>query len=144
MAFSMHTNRRAAMSEINVTPLVDVMLVLLIIFMVTAPMMQEGIQIDVPEEKGSDIKKDQQAEDIVIALSAKGELYVNDQPIQEDQLVNKVTEAVKANPKTAVYLRGSKEAPYGSVIRIMGALTKAGIQNVGLITSASKEDNVKK
>ncbi len=144
MGFSMHSNRRAAMSEINVTPLVDVMLVLLIIFMVTAPMLQEGIQVDVPQAQGSALEKDQKVEDIVISLSAKGEIYVNDQQIQEDQLVSKITEATKANPKTAVYLRGSKEAPYGSVIRIMSALTSSGIQNVGLITSTNKDENAKK
>jgi biopolymer transport protein TolR len=144
MAFSMHTNRRAAMSEINVTPLVDVMLVLLIIFMVTAPMMdQQGIPIDTPDAPGKELPQDQKTEDIVISVSPKGDIYVNDKQVQEDQLVGKITEATKGNPKTAVFLRGDKEVSYGSVMKIMGALGSAGIKNLSLITSP-KEQDVKK
>jgi biopolymer transport protein TolR len=139
MAFSMHTGRRAAMSEINVTPLVDVMLVLLIIFMVTAPMMQEGISVDIPQAKGSPIAKEQQTTEIIIAVSKTGNIFVNDVPIQEDKLTEKILEATRDNPKRDIYLRADKTVPYGTVVRIMGALKTAGIANLGMITTPQEE-----
>jgi biopolymer transport protein ExbD len=81
MAFSMNTNKKSAMSEINVTPLVDVMLVLLIIFMVTAPMMQEGVAVDLPQAKGQPIPREQNQKEVVISVSGPGNIYMNDVPV---------------------------------------------------------------
>lgn len=143
MAFSMHTGRRQAMSEINVTPLVDVMLVLLIIFMVTAPMMQEGVSVDLPQAKGAPLEKEQRNEEIVIAVSGKGEIFVNEVSVQEEQLPQQIMDSLKENPQREVYLRADKTVPYGVVVRIMGALKAAGLANLGMITSPQDENTGK-
>jgi biopolymer transport protein TolR len=139
MAFSLNTSNRAPMSEINVTPLVDVMLVLLIIFMVTAPMMQEGVSVDLPQAQGSPLDKKQEAEQIIITVAGPDKILVNETAVSEEQLLNTIVEATKKNPNTAVNLRGDKSVPYGTVIRIMAALISAGIQNVGIITVPREE-----
>jgi biopolymer transport protein TolR len=139
MAFRMHSDRKAAMSEINVTPLVDVMLVLLIIFMVTAPMMQEGLTIDLPEAKAPALEKDQKVETTVIEISDKGVISVNGTPVSESDLVEAINKATAKDPKREVYLRGDKTVHYGVVVRIMGALMNAGITNLNIITSSPKE-----
>jgi biopolymer transport protein TolR len=139
MAFSMSSNRRTAMSEINVTPLVDVMLVLLIIFMVTAPMMQEGISVELPQAQGAPLAKEQQVEEVVIAVSGQGNIFVNEVAVQEDKLPEKIFEAIKDRPSREVFLRADRTVPYGTVVRIMGALKKAGITNLGMITTPQEE-----
>ncbi len=127
------------MSDINVTPLVDVMLVLLIIFMVTAPMMQEGVSVELPQAKGAPIDKQQKVEDIIISLSGKGDIFINDKAVPEDQLTDTVLAAVKDSPQREVYLRADKSVPYGAVVRVMGALKSAGIASLGMITSPTEE-----
>jgi biopolymer transport protein TolR len=127
------------MAEINVTPLVDVMLVLLIIFMVTAPMMQEGVTVDLPQTKGAPLKKDHEPDEIVIAVSNKGDIFVNEQPVPEEQLPDRIVQSTKDRPSAEVYLRADKNVPYGTVVRIMGALKNAGIANLGMITSPQEQ-----
>jgi len=139
MAFSLNTDRKAAMSEINVTPLVDVMLVLLIIFMVTAPMMQEGVSVELPQAKGAPIEKEQHAEEIIISVSDKGNVFINEVPVKEENLPARVAEATKDKPRREVYLRADKTVPYGTVVRIMGALKTAGIANLGMITTPQED-----
>lgn len=135
MAFSMNTDRKTALSEINVTPLVDVMLVLLIIFMVTAPMMQEGVSVDLPEAKASELQREQTSDEVVIAVSGPGNIFVNDVAVKEDQLEAKILELTKDKPTRAVYLRGDKTVPYGVVARIMATLMNAGVKNLSIITA---------
>lgn len=135
MAFSINTDKKTALSEINVTPLVDVMLVLLIIFMVTAPMMQEGVSVDLPEAKASELQREQTADEVVISLAGPGNIFVNDVQIKEDQLEAKIKELTGDRPTRDVYLRGDKTVPYGLVARIMAALKNAGVNNLNLITS---------
>ncbi len=139
MAFSMSSNKRTAMAEINVTPLVDVMLVLLIIFMVTAPMMQEGVSVELPQAGGEPIAKDQQNQEVVIAVSGQGNIFVNEVAVQEDKLPEKIVEATKDRPSREVYLRADQSVPYGTVVRIMGALKKAGIATLNIITKPQEE-----
>jgi biopolymer transport protein TolR len=127
------------MSEINVTPLVDVMLVLLIIFMVTAPMMQEGVSVELPQAKGKPLEKQPQTEEVVIAVSGQGNIFVNEMAVQEDNLPEKILEAMKNSSSREVYLRADKTVPYGTVVRIMGALKNAGIANIGMITTPQEE-----
>jgi len=127
------------MSEINVTPLVDVMLVLLIIFMVTAPMMQEGVSVELPQAKGAPITKEGQQEEIVVSVSGPGNIFVNEVPVKEDQLTQKILEATKSNAATEVFLRADKTVPYGVVVRIIAALKGAGISNLGMITTPLEE-----
>jgi biopolymer transport protein TolR len=139
MAFSMNAGRKTAMSEINVTPLVDVMLVLLIIFMVTAPMMQEGITVEIPQAQGAPLAKDQHVEDVVIVVSGPDKIFINDSQVQEDKLGEKIIEATKGGPDRPVYLRADKNVPYGVVVRIMGTLKSAGVSNLGMITTPQEE-----
>jgi biopolymer transport protein TolR len=139
MAFSMSSNRRTAMAEINVTPLVDVMLVLLIIFMVTAPMMQEGVSVELPQASGDPLPKEQPNSEVVIAVSGKGDIFVNEAAVQEDKLPEKILELTKDRATREVYLRADKTVPYGIVVRIMGVLKKAGIANLGMITTPQEE-----
>jgi len=142
MAFSTNGNNRGAMSEINVTPLVDVMLVLLIIFMVTAPMMQEGISVALPQAKGSAIEKKNEVEELVIAVARESGVFVNDKPVEEAKLVDAVLAAKEKNPATEVYMRADKDVPYGTVVRIMAALRQAGISDLGMITSPEEQTAV--
>jgi biopolymer transport protein TolR len=139
MAFSMSSNKRTAMAEINVTPLVDVMLVLLIIFMVTAPMMQEGVSVELPQAGGAPLSKEQQNQEVVIAVSGQGNIFVNDLAVQEDKLPEKILEATKDNPSREVYLRADQSVPYGTVVRIMAALKSAGIATLNIITRPHEE-----
>ncbi len=135
----MNSPRKTAMSEINVTPLVDVMLVLLIIFMVTAPMMQEGVTVELPQAKGNSLAKEQETAPIVIAVSDKGNIYVDEAPVSEASLPEKILEATKDRASKEVYLRADKSVPYGTVVRIMGALKSAGVANLGMITTPQQE-----
>ncbi len=138
MAFSMSSGRRTAMSEINVTPLVDVMLVLLIIFMVTAPMMQEGIPLAVPDAEGVPLDKNSQKKEIVVSVSDKGNIFINELPVAETDFVEKI-KATKQDPSVGeVYLRADKAVPYGTVVRLMGDLRKAGVKDINVITSAKE------
>jgi biopolymer transport protein TolR len=139
MGLSMKSGRKTAMSEINVTPLVDVMLVLLIIFMVTAPMLQEGVSVDLPEAKASPLTKKPESKEIVISVSGTGNVFVNEVPVHENQLPEKIGDLTKDQPTRDVFLRADKTVPYGTVVRIMGALRNAGIANLGMITTPQEE-----
>jgi biopolymer transport protein TolR len=126
----MKTNRnRTALSEINVTPLVDVMLVLLIIFMVTAPLMQQGIDVNLPKAKGKDLPPEER---ISIVVKKGGTLFLNDQPISKTDMISKLTAISKLNPN--VFLRADKDVPYGTVVEIMGDIKEAGIEKLGMVT----------
>lgn len=139
MALSTNGAHKVAMSEINVTPLVDVMLVLLIIFMVTAPMMQEGISVELPQAKGTAIEKKSEVEQFVIAVAREGAIFVNDKPVEEPKLAETILAAKEKNPSTEVYLRADTEVPYGTVVRIMAALREAGIADLGMITAPQEQ-----
>jgi len=126
----MKNNRqRTALSEINVTPLVDVMLVLLIIFMVTAPLMQQGIDVNLPKAKGKDLPPEER---ISIIVKQGGTLFLNDQPISKANMISKLTAISKLNPN--VFLRADKDVPYGTVVEIMGDIKEAGIEKLGMVT----------
>jgi TolR protein len=126
----MKTNRnRTALSEINVTPLVDVMLVLLIIFMVTAPLMQQGIDVNLPKAKGKELPPEER---ISIVVKKGGALFLNDQPMSKTDMISKLTAISKLNPN--VFLRADKDVPYGTVVEIMGDIKEAGIEKLGMVT----------
>jgi biopolymer transport protein TolR len=134
MAFSMNSRKRTAMSEINVTPLVDVMLVLLIIFMVTAPMMQEGVKLDLPKAQADPLVKQTNVEAIVISVTKKGEIYIDDEKVLLDNLVGKIDAIRKKDPSREVHVRGDQSAMFGIIAQIMADLTNAGIEKIGIIT----------
>lgn len=126
----MKTERnRTAMSEINVTPLVDVMLVLLIIFMVTAPLMKQGIDVNLPKAKGKDLPPEER---ITLIIKKEGALYMNDKPVTLTEMKKKLESAGKLNPN--VFLKADKSVPYGLVVEVMGEIKDAGIEKLGMIT----------
>ena len=139
MAFSTGTNKKTVMSEINVTPLVDVMLVLLIIFMVTAPMLEQKVAVDLPRANGEPLAREEAKEKIVVSVSGQGSIYVNDVSVAEDRLGEKIAEATASNPSQPVYLRADRTVIYETVVRVMVALKAAGIPNVGMVTTPEDE-----
>ena len=128
---------RAPVAEINVTPFVDVMLVLLIIFMVAAPLMTSGVPVNLPESAAEALPSDE--EPITISLDSGGALYIGDQPISEDELPQAIDELIAANGGTPppVNLRGDSALQYGLMMRIMGDLNAAGITEIGLVSVGS-------
>jgi biopolymer transport protein TolR len=120
---------RTALSEINVTPLVDVMLVLLIIFMVTAPLMQQGIDVNLPKAKGKELPLEER---VTIVIKKGGALFMNEQPASKSDMIGKLTAISKRNPN--VFLKADKDVPYGIVIEIMGDIKEAGIEKLGMVT----------
>jgi biopolymer transport protein TolR len=119
-------------SQINVTPLVDVMLVLLVIFMVTAPMIQQGVQVSVPRVKASALPGKE--EQFVVSITRNQEIYLNDTRLGLDQLTEKLQAIAVARPDREVFVRADEEVPYGTVIKTMAAIKAAGIENVGMVT----------
>jgi len=120
------------MSQINVTPFVDVMLVLLIIFMVTTPMLQEGIDVDLPEVEASNISASD--EPVVVTIDRKKHLFINDAPVKKDDLKRKLEAIRKLDSKKAVLLRADEHVPYGEVMSAMSDIRQAGITKVGMVT----------
>jgi biopolymer transport protein TolR len=120
-------------SDINVTPLVDVMLVLLIIVMLIAPMMQKGVDVALPEADNSGDKPDT-ADQTVVHIDANSKLYVNAIEVSEAEAVSRLQTTLETKTDKIVYLKGDKDAPYASIMKMMDALRGAGIESVGLIT----------
>lgn len=120
---------RSVLSEINVTPLVDVMLVLLIIFMVTAPMLKQGIDVDLPHAKGKSLPAEER---LMIVMKRNGTIYLNDKKMKLSQIVEKLRSVSKINPE--VYLRADKRVPYGEVVKLMAEIKEAGIEKLGMVT----------
>jgi biopolymer transport protein TolR len=130
------TGKGRFMGEINVVPLVDVMLVLLIIFMVTAPMMVQGLDVKLPETTAGTLK--QSDELLVLTVTKEGKLFLDEFPVGIEGLSEKLAGIVARKPQTNVYLRADKDVPYGVVIRLMAAARKAGIANLGMVTEPEK------
>jgi biopolymer transport protein TolR len=128
--------RYGAMAEINMTPFIDVMLVLLIIFMVAAPLLATGVPIDLPETKASALNIDQKP--VSVAIDEKGDLYLMDQPVRMDELVARLQAAAKAGFDERIYVRGSRAVSYGRVAEVMSLITAAGYKKVALVTEQEK------
>ena len=129
--------RHAPMSEINVTPFVDVMLVLLIIFMVAAPLLTVGVPIDLPETRAKALEGD--TEPITISVSSAGEIFIQDTPIAIDEVVPKL-EAIAANGyDERIYVRGDQDADYGTMMQLMGRINAAGFKRLGLVTLEERD-----
>jgi len=125
------------MSEINVTPMVDVMLVLLIIFMVAAPLMTVGVPIDLPETQARQLNTERKP--ITVSVTPDGQVFIGDQPVALENLVAEVTALAANGTEDRIYVRGDTTANYGAVMRVMGALSGAGYSRIGLITDQAAE-----
>jgi len=132
VAFDQGSGGNEAISQINVTPLVDVMLVLLIIFMVTAPILQQGVTIDLPKVAAGPLSGDQ--EQLVVNVTRNGEVLLNNTAMPLDRLTDKLRAIAAARRDRAVYVRADQAVPYGQVMRTMGAVRAAGLTRVGLVT----------
>ena len=119
------------MSNINVTPLVDVMLVLLIVFMITAPMLTVGVQVDLPETKANQLNSD--ADPLIITINKDREIYIQDSVVSPENLIPRLKAISKVNSKTRIFVRGDNLLPYGEVIGLMGQIQSAGYEKVALV-----------
>lgn len=126
------------MSEINVTPFVDVMLVLLIIFMVTAPMMVQGVDVDLPTATSQSLPTDEQ--NLIISIDADMKVYINEQEISAAFLAEKLEAVMENLDKKNVYLKADKKVPYGVVVNVMSQIKKAGVARLGMITLPGDEN----
>ncbi|MCO6179900.1 MULTISPECIES: protein TolR [Ciceribacter] len=129
--------KKKPMSDINVTPLVDVMLVLLIIFMVAAPMMTVGVPIDLPETQAKAMNADTQP--ITISVNPAGEVYLQETPIAIDEVVAKLQAIATTGYNERIYVRGDTAAAYGTVMKVMARISAAGYKNIGLVTLQEQE-----
>ncbi len=120
-------------ADINVTPLVDVMLVLLIIMMIIAPLLQQGVVLTLPQAVFASDKPDTQ-DQTVVAIDASSKLYVNSLEVQEADVISRLQAILENKTDRTVYLKGDQDAPYSAIMKMMDALRKAGIDTVGLIT----------
>ena len=130
-------SRHAPMSEINVTPMVDVMLVLLIIFMVAAPLMTVGVPIDLPKTQAKQLNTEQKP--VTVSISTDGLIFVGDVQVPLEGVVDAVTAASANGIEDRVYVRGDGAANYGAVMQVMGALSGAGFTKIGLLTDQAEK-----
>ena len=136
MTLKLNHSRNKPMSEINVTPFVDVMLVLLIIFMVTAPLLTVGVQVDLPESAADSLPDDQ--EPLTISINSKGEIYIQEHQVTYQKMVPKLLAIAKNRTDNRIYVRGDKNINYGRVLEVMGTLSGAGFSKVALISEPYK------
>src|SRR5438093_12487761 len=137
MAFDQTPAGTDAISQINVRPLVDLMLGLLIIFMVTAPILQQGVSVDLPKVAAGPLAG--QEEQLVVNVGKTGQVYLNDTPMTPEQLTTKLASIAAARPDRELYARADRAVPYGQVMRVMGAVHDAGLVRVGLVTEPPAE-----
>lgn len=131
-------SKRKPMAEINVVPYIDVMLVLLIIFMITAPLIQQGVDIDLPQANAETLP-DEADDPLVVTVDAQGQYFLDigdntNNPISTEEMQIKVAAVLRNKPKTPVMIRGDKNVPYGDVVNAMTSLQGAGVPSVGLMT----------
>jgi biopolymer transport protein TolR len=138
MAFSMNTGGRGGrrgryrpLAEINVTPMVDVMLVLLIIFMVTAPLMTSGVSVDLPKTNAQPLNSD--SEPLTVSIKADGSIFLQDQAVDVGDLVTKLQAIAQNNADRRIFVRGDKDLAYGRIMEVMGTITQGGFTKVALL-----------
>jgi len=125
---------RGTMSQINVTPLVDVMLVLLVIFMVTAPMMQQGVKVNLPKAETKSLAPKEDT--LVVSIEKSGKTFINTSEIQGDQLKDKLNSMLAGHEKREVFLKADSSVPYGEVVKVMAQIKGAGVERLGMVTES--------
>src|SRR5580765_5135906 len=143
LASSMRSNRgsrtrhRRPMSEINVTPFVDVMLVLLIVFMVTAPLLTVGVPVDLPQTRAKSLGEDR--EPLAVTVDMSGQIFLQNTPVAVDELVPKLMAISSNGYNQRIFVRGDKSVDYGKVMEVMGLLNAAGFTRIGLVTDTARQ-----
>ena len=137
MAINLRRSTREPISEINVTPFVDVMLVLLIIFMVTAPLLTVGVQVDLPESSADTLPEE--TEPLTLTINAKGEIFIQETKVEFEKIIPKILAVSNNRTDTRIFVRGDKTINYGRVLEIMGMLSGSGFTKVALISEPNKE-----
>jgi len=130
--------RRTPMAEINVTPMVDVMLVLLIIFMVTAPLLVTGVQVDLPQSKAAALDQDQRP--VAISMDAQGRIFVDDAPVSEADLAIRLADIARGSSEPGgprIFLRADRGLDYGQVMAVMGEINRAGLRRVAMVSTGT-------
>jgi biopolymer transport protein TolR len=130
--------RYRALSEINVTPLVDVMLVLLIVFMVTAPLLTTGVHVDLPKSKAGPLDQNDDRP-LEISIDAKGQIYLQETPVEFAELVPRLNAISQANHDAKIYIRGDRGNSWGTMMEVLGAVGGAGYTKVGLVSSPADQ-----
>ncbi len=136
--------RKRPIAEMNVVPYIDVMLVLLVIFMITAPLLTQGVKVELPQVAAEPIKESNK-EPLVVTVNRAGELFLNlgdkaDQPVEEQALLERVAAVVRRQPDVPILLRGDQNVEYGAVVRAMALLQRAGAPSIGMVTEAPFSD----
>jgi biopolymer transport protein TolR len=137
MAFDSRGNGSGSIAAINVTPLVDVMLVLLVIFMVTAPIIQQGVTVDLPKTRAAGLES--ATDPLVVGLTKDGVVYLNDNPIALADLRAKLVAIGRESPDRALLLRADRAVPYGDVVGVIAAIKEAGIVKLGMVTEPAPD-----
>jgi biopolymer transport protein TolR len=138
MAVDASSQREGTISQINVTPLVDVMLVLLVIFMVTAPIIQQGVQVNLPQAKAGAIPGTEEL--LVVTISKNGRIYLNDNAVSSAELGEKLRAIRKLQADKQVYLRADQDVRYGVVMKTIAEIKQAGIERLGMVTRPTTEE----
>ena len=133
-----YRQRKKLMSEINVVPYIDVMLVLLVIFMITAPLLAQGVKVELPQARAQAVDS-HRAETLVVTVDRQGRYYLDDRAITSGALVERVAAALKAHRGTSLLVRGDAQANYGEVVKLMTLLQDAGAPSVGLLTEPPRK-----
>jgi biopolymer transport protein TolR len=128
--------RHAPLADINMTPFIDVMLVLLIVFMVAAPLLTAGVPIDLPQSRAQPINLDRQP--ITLSINDKGQIFLGETPIREEEIVARLQAQAKQGLEERIYVRGHRNVDYGRVARVMATITTAGFKKVALVTEADQ------
>lgn len=136
MAGTNLSRNKRALSEINVTPLVDVMLVLLVIFMVTAPLMQQGMDIELPAAKGRDLPPEER---LTVTVDKKGRVFLNKEEVTTKKLRARL-ESISKTKSPNVFLKADRDVPYGTVVKVMSAIKEAGVEKLGMITQPAPDE----
>ena len=137
MGLKLRSSNKEPISEINVTPFVDVMLVLLIIFMVTAPLLTVGVQVDLPETSADTLPEE--TEPLTLTINAKGEIFIQETKVEYEKIIAKIMAVSNNRTDTRIFVRGDKTINYGRVLEIMGMLSGSGFTKVALISEPYKE-----